>query len=159
MRKRRFGKRNKNNQEMALQITSMADIFTILLVFLLKSFSTGATTIVPSASMVLPEAESSNPAVDTLKLEIAQDSVILDDKKITDLNHFQFDPSDMESNGVPKSLNAAFTKQRQKDTLHQYPRMMVLADEGTPYGTLKTVLASAAYSGFEGFKLVVVENK
>lgn len=159
MRRKRFGKKHKPSQDMVLQITSMADIFTILLVFLLKSFSSGVSNITPTGNLVLPETKTSDPATDTLKLEIAQDMVLLDDKKITDLNHFQFDPADLQSNGLPKSLSAAFTHQRQKDTLHQYPRMMVLADQGTPYGTIKTILASASYSGFEGFKLVVVENK
>ncbi|NDG85844.1 MAG: hypothetical protein EBX52_12520, partial [Proteobacteria bacterium] len=37
-----------------LQITSMADVFTILLVFLLKGVSTDAITITPSASLRLP---------------------------------------------------------------------------------------------------------
>lgn len=158
-KRRRFGKRHKPNQDMVLQITSMADIFTILLVFLLKSFSSGASDITPSNNMTLPEGRSLDAATDTIKLEIAQNMITLDDKKIADLNQFQFDPADMESNGLPKSLSAAFTHQRQKDTLAQAPRIMVLADQSTPYGTLKTVLASASYSGFDGFKLVVVENK
>jgi biopolymer transport protein ExbD len=157
--KRRFGRKHKANQDMVLQITSMADIFTILLVFLLKSFSSGASDITPSNNMVLPEGQSLDPATDTIKLEIAQNMVTLDDKKITDLRQFQFDPVDIASNGLPKSLSAAFTHERQKDTLAQAPRIMVLADQGTPYGTLKTVLAAASYSGFDGFKLVVVENK
>jgi biopolymer transport protein ExbD len=158
-RRSRFGKRHAASQDMVLQITSMADIFTILLVFLLKSFSSGASDITPSNNMTLPEGKSLDPVTDTIKLEIAGDMVTLDDHKICDLNHFQFDPADIGSNGLPKSLSAAFTHQRQKDTLSQAPRIMVLADQATPYGTLKTILASASYSGFDGFKLVVVENK
>jgi biopolymer transport protein ExbD len=155
----RFRKKHKPSQDMVLQITSMADIFTILLVFLLKSFSSGASDITPSNNLTLPEGRSLDRPADTIKLEIAQNMITLEDKKIADLNHFQFDPADIGANGIPNSLSAAFTHQRQKDTLAQAPRIMVLADQATPYGTLKTILASASYSGFDGFKLVVVESK
>jgi biopolymer transport protein ExbD len=159
MRKKRFGRRGKPSQDFNLQITSMADIFTILLVFLLKSFSSGASDITPSNNMVLPEGQSLDPSNDTIKLEIARDQITLDEKKIIDLKDFRFDAGDIASNGLPRSLSDAFTKQKQKDTLNQNQRIMVMADQSTPYGTLKTVLASASYSGWEGFKLVVVENK
>jgi biopolymer transport protein ExbD len=155
----RFIRKKRGSQELALQITSMADIFTILLVFLLKSFSTGATTLAPNENMTLPEALKSAPIIDTVKLEISRGTIILDDKRIATLSQFQFDPADLEANGLPKSLGEAFTRQRGRDTLEKYPKILVLADQGTPYGTLRRVLASAASSGFEDFKLVVVQNQ
>ena len=68
---KRYAKKARISSEMALQITSMADIFTILLVFLLKSFSTGVTNITPSGNMVLPEAHKVDALVETLKVEIS----------------------------------------------------------------------------------------
>jgi hypothetical protein len=56
---------------MALQITSMADIFTILLVFLLKSYSTGALDIAPSKGMKLPEVQLATGSVEALKVEVS----------------------------------------------------------------------------------------
>ena len=50
---RRFSKNNKK-ATFTLQLTSMVDMFTILIVFLLKSFSTSAVHITPHDGMKLP---------------------------------------------------------------------------------------------------------
>jgi hypothetical protein len=53
-RRKSFLKRRAPHEEMSLQITSMADIFMILLVFLLKSLSSGTIQIAPSKGLQLP---------------------------------------------------------------------------------------------------------
>lgn len=159
IKKRSFGKKSKGKEDMSLQITSMADIFTILLVFLLKSFSTDASTITPHDNISLPEVKKSDSLAESLKLEISQKSVLVDDKPISDLRNFQFDPSDLEVNGTPRSLNTVLIQIRKRDTLKRYPKLLILSDQSAPFSTIKRVLASASSSGFEDFKLVVVEDK
>ena len=156
-RKKRFGKRAPATQEMNLNITSMADIFTILLVFLLKSFSTGVSSLTPATEIKLPEVVKAEQLQETLKVEISRDFILLDDKKVTQLESFGVPVFDQENDGTPRSLNTALIAQRRKNTLQKYPRLMILADQEAPYSTLKRVLASASQSGFEEFKLVVVE--
>jgi len=87
-KKNKFGKRNHGSEDMNLQITSMADIFIILLVFLLKSFATSAVTIAPSNGMKLPEANASDSSVDALKVEISQDAVQVEGTPVTNLKEF-----------------------------------------------------------------------
>lgn len=172
----RFRKNHGKKEDMVLQITSMADIFTIILVFLLKSFSTGISGITPN--VILPEAKSQDEVTDTVKVEIAEHSILVDGKSVTTLDHFKFEKKDIESNGTPRSLNAALisemSKEKQKSRepasvpssgepapakAPQAPHLMLLADQNTPYDTLKTVLAVASNSGYADFKLLVVEDK
>lgn len=144
---------------MSLQITSMADIFTILLVFLLKSFSTDAAKITPHENLSLPVAGTSQPIVEAMRVEILQNLILIDDKPIAELNGFLFDPKDLESNGTSRSLSTVFIEKARKDSLQKYPRLLVLADQKAPFSTIKRVLASASNGGFEDFKLVVVEDQ
>lgn len=157
-RKKRFGKKGgAASQEMTLNITSMADIFTILLVFLLKSFSTGVSSLTPATEIVLPEVAKADSLQETLKVEISRDAILMDDKKVTSLEAFNIPVFDQENDGTPRSLNTALIAQRRKNTLQKYPRLMILADQEAPYATVKRVLASASQTGFAEFKLVVVE--
>jgi biopolymer transport protein TolR len=80
-RRKRFGRRGHGNEDMVLQITSMADIFTIILVFLLKSFATGTTSIEPG-EITLPESVMTDPVTETNKIQIAENGILLDDKRI-----------------------------------------------------------------------------
>jgi biopolymer transport protein ExbD len=157
--KNKFATKRKLNNDMVLQITSMADIFTILLVFLLKSFSTGASNITPASSLRLPESKKANPIADTLKLEISPKTILVDEKPVIALNQFQFEPLELENDGTPKALNEALKHQSSKNTLQKYPQMLILADQSTPYSTLKRVLASASGHGFVDYKLVVVVDE
>lgn len=87
--KKPFKKRTLSG-DMALQITSMADIFTIILVFLLKSYATSAVNIAPTAGMKIPEGQSLQPATEALKVEISEKSIQVENKPITQLKDFRF---------------------------------------------------------------------
>lgn len=158
---------------MSLNITSMADIFTILLVFLLKSYSVGLTTIAPSNDVMLPEVVAADDPKEAVKLEIGTGTVLLDDKPVTQLKGFQFEPSDLTVDGTPRSLDRAFDDYRARkpasmvdqeepvddSKAKKSSRLLVLADQRTPYSTLSAVMASAGGHGFTEIKLVVVEDQ
>ena len=144
---------------MVLQITSMADIFTILLVFLLKSFSMGVSTISPSKSTILPEVKSADPIVDTMKIEVSEDSLLLDGKQVSVLHQFKFESDDYGASGSVKSLTEALDQQRKKNTQKKVSGLLVMADQRAPFETLKRVLNTANQAGFEDYKLVVAEEQ
>jgi biopolymer transport protein ExbD len=156
----------KQSDEMALQITSMADIFTIILVFLLKSYATSALNITPTAGLLLPEAQAADTQVEALKLEIANDSVNVEGKPATPLKNFAFDKADLLGNGSSKGVNAALETEKKRQLLIAKAnadvkvdsKILIVADQKTPYSTVKSVLASAAINGFTDFKLVVVRK-
>src|ERR1700745_2661115 len=96
----RFAKKARAKEEMSLQITSMADIFTIILVFLLASLAVGMTGITAN-NVPLPEVKTANVAVESLKVEVGKDSILIDGKEITHLKEFVLDPSDLERDQTP----------------------------------------------------------
>lgn len=167
MRKRRFGsKKPKHSGEMELQITSMADIFTILLVFLLKSYSSGIN-VTPSIGMILPDAQASESVIEALKIEVSQTGVQIEGKPVSTLLKFAFDSTDLETNGSSRSLTAALELERKRQLLiaqHNSDvkvdaKVVIVADQRAPYSTLKTVLASAAVQGYTDFKLAVIKGE
>jgi len=157
---------------MSLQITSMADVFMIILVFLLKSFSTTVSGITVN-NVTLPEVQAASQAVDSLKVEVGPSSILIDGKPVTTLSAFHFDPSDLEEDGTPRSLNMALiaemktqkaiasarARQPASETPVSPETLLILADKKAPYHTLKTVLASASNAGFTDFRLLVVEDQ
>ncbi len=165
MKKKSLFKKQRQNEEMALQITSMADIFTILLVFLLKSYATSAVNIAPTSGMQLPEAQAGESAVEALKIEISQSAVQVEGKPVATLHEFKFEPQDLQGNGSSKTLSSALERERQRQILIAKnnsdvkvdAKIMVIADQRTPYSTVKSVLASAALNGYTDFKLAVVK--
>src|SRR5437868_652994 len=99
MKKLTFRSRHQS-EEMALQITSMADIFTIILVFLLKSYATSAVNVTPTAGLLLPEAHAGDAPIEAVRVEISKEAVQVDGLPVVKLTNFDFDKSDLQPNGA-----------------------------------------------------------
>ncbi len=155
------------SEDMSLQITSMADIFVILLVFLLKSYATSATNIAPSATTTLPQADAQDSAVEALKVELAENAVLVEGQPVVQLQKFEFSKDDLLGNGSSKLLGKALERERQRQVLIAKsnsevkvdPKIVIVADQRAPYGSVKAVLASAALHGYTDFKLAVVRGE
>jgi biopolymer transport protein ExbD len=154
----RWKKRNNTSQEMALNITSMADIFTIILVFLLKSFSAEGTSLTPGLAMQLPTVKHGLQVSEGLKIEISDNAVQVDGKTAAELKSFEFNPTEITATLVDTGVDQAIAQIRAKHP-DQHDALTVMADYKTPYNTLKTVLASAANYGYLNYRLVVVKEE
>ncbi len=163
----RFSIKRPHGSEMSLQITSMADIFMILLVFLLKSITMGGISLAPSPGLKLPQAGASGPAIDALVVEISELGVQLDNELVTPLKAFRFPAKERDDNGISRSLVTSFERQRKRQALiaksnpdvQPDNKILVVADQRTPYVTLKSVISSAALHGYNDLKLVVVNKE
>ena len=154
------------SDEASLQITSMADIFTIILVFLLKSYATSVVNIAPTSGMKIPEGQSLGVPVEALKVEVSQQSIQIENQAVTNLQDFRFMAGEVQSNLVSKSVSSALEIERKRQQfiaqsnsdVKVNAKILIIADQRTPYVTIKSVLASAAVNGFTDYKLVVVNK-
>lgn len=153
------------SQDMSLNITAMADIFTIILVFMLKSFAGDAVGSPPISNLALPISKGGEAPTEMIKLEISRSSVLLEGHAVTALSDFRFPEEDAEADGTSRVLKNAFAIERARSPASTEPsdvaeaRMMVYIDRSTPYSTVKKALASAAQAGFGKFRLVVMREE
>jgi len=161
-KKKKFSNEADQNEEMSLQITSMADIFMIILVFLLKSYSTGLSNVSPSQGVILPEARAQALMKDALKVEILKDSVLVDQKPAVSLKNFAFTDAAKDPTASSGETSAEISKllmaQRKNMAGNEVDsHLLLLADQRTPYATLRRVMNSAASAGFVDLQLAVVQ--
>lgn len=151
-----------------IQITSMVDMFIILLVFLLKSFSTSPVQINPSKELKLPESSSTTDPVDVIKLIVSKHGIFVEDNKVVDLNNGSLMKQDIDvsdSNFI-KSLYEELDKHatRMKDiakvnTEAKFDGQILLqADKDLPYDLLKKVMYTSMLVGYSDVKLAVMSH-
>ena len=92
-----------------IQITSMVDMFVILLVFLLKSYSTSPVNISPNANLTLPASSSTKDPVDVLKLVVSKAGIFVDDKKVLELHDGKIDVKDVQESDT-QFIKALYTE-------------------------------------------------
>jgi len=168
-RRKLFGGRKKRREtgEMSLQITSMADIFTILLVFLLKGLSSDALQISPSNGTQLPNGINTvalnEPAI---QVEVSKDGILVEKDFVSALQDYHLSAKEMSRDGTIPSLNERLDKERARqkliaqsnDTVKIDSRAIILSDQKVPFATMKPVLRSLAAHGYSDIKFAVVKE-
>lgn len=164
-RKRLFQKKKKKESgEMSLQITSMADIFTILLVFLLKGLASDAIQIAPANATTLPAGAHSTTIPETaLQVEITKADLLVEKDKIISLEDMK---KEMGNGEMIPSLNQRLIKERERqkliaqsnDTVKIDNKVIVLADQNVPFVLIKPVLKTLAAQGYSEVKFAAIRE-
>lgn len=159
-RRSRYESPIKKHSTFALNITSMTDMFTILLVFLLQTYSTADVEILPVPGLRLPASNATSNPVAGIKVSISKDSIRIDDRVIAAVTNLTVDAKDIDSkdkNFIPHLFQELDQLAKKAD---QGPakegRILLQADEDLPYKTLRKVMYTSSMAGFPQLKLITV---
>lgn len=159
-------KSNNKKATFVLQLTAMVDMFTILIVFLLKSFSTSAVTVTPHKGLKMPYSTSIVQPTEALRLVVAEDGIYVEDQKIIELADGKIDSAHLENGDEDfiRPLYEALDKEalKSKDISkqneeHEFEGKVVMqADGRLPYSLLKKVMYTSSLAGYADLKLATV---
>ena len=157
MARRRFIPAIKKNQSFGLNITSMTDMFTILLVFLLQTFASGEIAIDPIQGVRLPSSTTEKNPIDGARISISPTELKFDQIKVADVQNNSIvqaaiDPSD--SNFIKPLFDELQKFNKSHEKLAKTGKVLFQADRDTPYATLRKVMYTASMAGFPNLKLV-----
>lgn len=160
-RRKRYDPKIKKNSTFGLNITSMTDMFTILLVFLLQSYSTSEVQLVPDANVRLPQSVTTTNPVEGIKLSLSSVGLKLDQTQIAEVKDTDFLPQDLEAKDTNfiKPLFAELDKLAKDPAAKEHVkagRILLQADRNLPYATLRKVMYTASMAGFPQLKLVTL---
>lgn len=161
-------RRRQTEGTFALQITSMIDIFTIMVFFLLKSYATSSVVNTgPSSEIRLPSSISDSAMVESLKLLVSKNGIFVDDKKVLELKDGKVGPESVEANDPQflRPLFEALDKEAEKskgiaavnEAVKFEGKIVVQADEGLNYELLRKVMYTATLAGYNDLKLAAIK--
>ena len=148
---------NTAPKEARLQLTSMMDMFVIILVFLLKTFSTQGQLINPSQDLTLPTSAIQHPPELGLDITVSSDWILVNDKPV-------------EKTGSLESLDGfilpglqqemlKYAKEAEKMELKYGAKfsgkVTIQGDKNLPYRDLLKVMATCGQSKYPNMRLVV----
>lgn len=159
MRRKRFTVEVKKNQTFGLNITSMTDMFTILLVFLLQTYSTNDVQMDPVAGLRLPASTTERNPVDGLKISLSPTELKFDQTKIANVQNNAIEASVIDphdSNFIKPLFDELqkFNKENEKSA--KIGKVLFQADQNLPYSAIRKVMYTASMAGFPNLKMVTV---
>ncbi|MBA3027344.1 MAG: hypothetical protein FP816_00795 [Desulfobacteraceae bacterium] len=145
-----------------LQITSMMDMFTIILIFLLFSFSDQPEITGMEKGMELPDSISEMNHMDTLKVILSKETLSIGDKVIAKVKNGEIvglNPIDLKSSEVFKELEACLKNNPPEAEKYNDARpILFLCDRKMSFKTVNQVTKTAAMAGFPNFQFAVLNK-
>lgn len=162
-------KKKRHMLEMGLNITSLIDVLTVILFFLVKSMSVTTAAVKPPPDIRLPAAVSNSKVVEATSVALSLRDLRVNGQVILTLKNGKFAAAQLSRDGQEiKVLQTALTKERQKKLAlfkgvsgkkFLAPRkILIQADKDLPFDTIKYVLHTAAVAGYTDYQFVVIQR-
>jgi biopolymer transport protein ExbD len=136
------------------QMTSLIDILTLLLVFLIQSFNAEGTLVTQAPDLELPVSSSNKTPSPSLTIEVTRSDVEAEGKKLASIDSFK-SSKDMLIGNVFKWL--LLERSRLSDTSAHKP-IIIQCDKELEFNIVKRVLFTCSKAGFSDFSVLVVEE-
>ncbi len=152
-------KRRKGQNEFAKpQMTSLVDVLTVLVFFLLKNFSTEGDIMTPAKNLELPESSAKEKPEIGLVIAISQKHIMVEGLPVATVAEEQA----REGTEIPSLSKFLEEKRKQTEAIAEYDKsvkfdgkLSIQGDKKVPYWLLQKVLATCGENGFSSFALAV----
>ncbi|MBN1131414.1 MAG: biopolymer transporter ExbD [Chitinispirillaceae bacterium] len=135
------------------QLTSLVDVMAIILVFLIKSFSTEGNIITPSSDLELPVSTSQKKPEARWNIEITRASVMSEGMRIAATGAY----AEKDSLLIPELLTwLRNTRRLRGDTTSQ---TLIQCDRKVPYSIVKKVMYTCSKAQFTDFSVLVIQEE
>ena len=153
-----------------LNITAMMDMMTILLVFMLISFTTQTSTITQSDQLSLAASSTAKEVQESVSVTLTKSAILVEGNPVVNVHGGSIDASDKQSgdvNGLVITPLLAALQQRakldkriaqMKNTVFEGAATIV-ADKGTPYRLLTEVMYTAGEAEYKKYRLIVLQKR
>ena len=157
---RRMKRMGRNKKRMrGLNLTSLMDVFTILVFFLL--FNTGASEVVEAPNQIkLPDSVvESKPRANTVVLMISHDSVLVQGEEVISTAALLRSKDDLIAPITErlKSLEHSIIGSSTQ-AVAASKEVTILADKTIPFSVLKKVMSTCTDSGYGKISLAVIQK-
>ncbi|MBN2011577.1 biopolymer transporter ExbD [candidate division KSB1 bacterium] len=150
--------KRREPEQASLKLTSMIDMFTILLVFLLKSFSASGDIMTVSPDLKLPDSTAKKDPIAASVIAVTEEWILLDGKRVATLEEVYADPSLRIPNlaAALRDLRAVSEGVGELSTDMGFTgKISIQGDKEIPYKVLRKVMATCGQVGYNDMMLAV----
>ena len=157
----RIKKHDTDPGQVRLNLTSMMDMFTIILVFLLKTYSTEGLLIQPSDNLTLPSSSIERSAEVGLDLVVSKESIAINHEEVEKVSSALNQDELIIQNLLEKlQLYAREAKRMEVQYGTKFSgKVTIQGDKEIPYRLLVKVMATCGKAEYPNMRLVVYRQE
>lgn len=156
LRAKRMAKHHaRNNSETKLNLTSLMDIFTILVFFLMVN-SSDVQVLKDTKTLIMPKSVASELPKETLVIQVDETGVLVQGRKIVGLGTIK----SLEDDVIPALDEELKYQASRRPELTEEEKVLgrkitIQGDKEVPYVVLKKLMATCAQAEFRDISLAV----
>jgi hypothetical protein len=162
-----------HREPVELNIVAMMDMFTIILVYLLKSYAADPVQISPNSDTLLPQSTTQLNPQEAVQLAISPKVILLNDRKVATVRDGRVsqeykkdnNPASMYIVPLYEALKAEGNKQKMfakynksKAEMQFKGLLTIIADKRIPFRLLTEVLYTAGQAEYGAYKFAVIKQ-
>jgi biopolymer transport protein ExbD len=160
------GRRDRPLEEGDLNITSLMDVVSIIVVYLLKSYGSDPVVIMPTAGQKIPMSSADAPIQDGIPVYVSTRSITFNNKKLVQLDeNGEVDPAALQGHLIgplydamaeeadkAKQMSAAQGEEEWSGTV------ILVGDASLRFSTIVNVMFTAGRAEFREYAFCVVQQ-
>lgn len=167
-------KHKREVEDPEINIVAMMDMMTIILVYLLKSYSSDPVQITPGQGTELPQSTTQLPPTEAIQLAISDRFILVNDRMVARVSSGRVDPEfkrdrnpaqmfipalhdALKAEGDRQKLFARYNKARKE--LEFKGLLTIIGDKRVPFRLLTEVLYTAGQAEFGQYKFAVIKKE
>lgn len=157
-----MGRKIKRQGEAGLIITSLIDVFVIVLVFLMQTVDSEGNLMTSAENLVLPMSQrSKSPTEVSLTIIGDEKNITVDDKVLASTPEVRKQDSLLVA-PILSVLTLKREEERKAEVLgiikEATGKVVVQFDKNTPYDIITKVMATCGYAGYNNIKFAVTKK-
>ena len=161
---KKAARRDKPEEEGALTITSLMDIVSIIVIYLLKSYGSDPIVIQPTAGQKVPMSVADSPIQDGVPIYISTRDITFNSKKIVQLSEGEIDPAAVKQHLIGPLYDAMAeeadkAKQMAEHQGKEWPgRVILVGDQALKFSTLVDVMYTAGRAEYREYAFCIIDT-
>ncbi|VAV83615.1 hypothetical protein MNBD_DELTA01-2126 [hydrothermal vent metagenome] len=157
-------KRRRRNRVVVatLSLTALMDVFTIILLFLLKSYSAEGDIMSIDSKLVLPVSTATEVTRTSLLLQVTPDDIIVEGEKVISVKEASAGKG-MLVEPLYEKLNAIAKRTeyiaKSNKALNFTGLIVIQGDKRIPFRLLEKVMYTSGQAGYNGISLAVTKRE
>jgi biopolymer transport protein ExbD len=159
-----FGTKTRRSNKLIvpkLQITAMMDMFTIIMIFLLVSFSSNPEKMRLDKDIQLPESTAEQDYVKNIKLVVSESSIEIEGETVAEVRSGEISDFDGELTKTTlfhrlRSFREIADQQNGDEKKAEH--LLFFCDKRLPFKTINKIIKTAGMAGYPNLQFAVLEK-
>lgn len=157
-------RRDKEEEEANLGMTSLMDIVSIIVVYLLKSYASDPVLITPIAEQKIPMSKMDAPIKEGAALYISSRELIFNEEQLATLKEGELDPNDVQGHVIKPLFEKLEEETEKSKSIYEgrgeewVGHLILIGDEALKFSTIVDVMYTAGRLEYSEYSFCVIQK-